>query len=320
MAMLLKNKKVLVVGASGFIGRNLVEELIREKAVVSILIRKKSDLKLFSSTNVKCYIGDLLNYSSLSKATKSIDIVFNASGALPYHNLQDSGYWGVNVTGVENLIKASIKSRVKRFIHLSTVGIYGDIARNVSEKTQTNPDGVYSTSKLAGEKIIGKYKNKIETVIIRPTLAYGPMDTRPVFFRLFKLIKKGIFFPIGKGDNYFHTLYVGNLIDALILSATKKGAIGEDFIIGDEPCPKFFDLEKEIFLIMGKKIPGFYIPKQLALVILGFFGKSGQVSFITDEKKYRIDKAKKKLGYKPSVSLKKGLKKTFDWYVEQNLL
>ncbi len=71
---------------------------------------------------------------------------------------------------------------------------------------------------------------------------------------------------------------------------------------------------------MGKKIPGFYIPKQLALVILGFFGKSGQVSFITDEKKYRIDKAKKKLGYKPSVSLKKGLKKTFDWYVEQNLL
>src|SRR5260221_13957245 len=124
MTMSLKNKKVLVVGASGFIGRNLVEELIREKAVVSILIRKKSDLKLFSSTNLKCYIGDLLNYSSLSKATKSIDIVFNASGALPYHNLQDSGYWGVNVTGVENLIKASIKSRVKRFIHLFTIRIY----------------------------------------------------------------------------------------------------------------------------------------------------------------------------------------------------
>src|SRR5258708_2194010 len=174
----LKNKKILVVGASGFIGRNLVDKLCEEKAEVYILIRKKKDLKLFDSLNLRYNIGDLLDYKSLVKATKNINIVFNASGALPYHKLLDKEYWNTNVIGIENLVKASIKNKVDKFIHISTVGIYGEKALNIDEKTPVNPHGAYSTSKLEGERVIQKYKNKIKTVIIRPTLAYGPKDTR----------------------------------------------------------------------------------------------------------------------------------------------
>src|SRR5258708_5926858 len=177
MNSLLKNKKVLVVGASGFIGRNLVDELCKEGVEVNILIRKKKDIKLFSNLKLRYFIGDLLDYKSLIKATKNTDIVFNTSGALPYHKLADIEYWNTNVVGVENLIKASIKSKVTRFIHVSTVGVYGGIAYDVTEKTQMNPWGVYSISKLEGERVVEQYKDKIETVIIRPTLAYGPKDT-----------------------------------------------------------------------------------------------------------------------------------------------
>ena len=316
----LKNKKILVVGATGFIGTNLVKELVKKGALVSLLVRSKKNLNFFLELDVKYFLGDLLDYKSLVRASRGIDIVFNASGALPYHNLSEEEYWKVNVDGVENLMKGCLVNKVQRVVHVSTVGIYGNVANNVGEDGVPNPSDVYSKSKLAGEEVVKKYmRNGLESVIVRPTIAYGPHDTRPVILTLFRMIRKRIYVQIGNGRNYFHTVYVDNLVDVLILAAIKKKAANEDFIVGDDPCPTFLQFSISVAAAMKTNLPDFYIPKILADVTVGILFKK-KVDFVTDIKRYKTGKVRRLLGYSPKVDLKEGVERTFEWYKTQKLV
>ena len=332
MKATISRKKILVTGATGFIGSNLVRELVKKGAIVTVLIRKKKDSSKFKDVKVKIAVGDLTNYKSLEKAISRVDLIYNLAGSLPYHKLPDTSYWDANVKGVKYLMALAEKNNVKKVVHVSTVGIYGNNVNGVSELSKPNPTDVYSKSKLAGEKEIFKFKkSKVAAVIIRPTITYGPYDLRPGFLNLFRFIKKGLFIPIGNGENYFHTLYVGNLVDALILAGIKDNINGEDFIIGDDPCPRTGRIWGLMAKLTKKNLPVFYLPKYLAFFIgfsfdvLSFFGIPTplgvrRVNFLTEQKRYKITKARKMLGYRPKIDLASGLTKTFVWYNNQKLI
>jgi len=319
---MLRRKSVLVLGATGFIGRSLVKRLVKDKASVRVLVRKREDKQGFESIKVRIFVGDLLDFESLLKAMTGVEIVFNAAGVLPHHRVVEEEYWNTNVEGIKNILRAAVKKKVKRVVHLSTVGIYGETAECADEKTPTAPVGVYAKSKLAGEQIVIQNNGKrISTVVIRPTIAYGPGDMRPVILSLCRLIRKGFFVPIGSGMNYFHTVYIDNLVEAIILAAIKKGIGGESFIIGDEPCPRTKELWSSIAKKLDKKIVSFYIPVWVAILLSRpVLMVSKKVNFFVKDKRYEIAKAKRILGYKPRVSLKEGIARTIDWYNERNLL
>lgn len=332
----------LVTGATGFIGANLVKRLIDEKWQVRALARRESSLSrlnnfatsLESTKRTKITFGDLSDLSSLKRATQGIDIVFNCAAALPYHLLKDEEYWKINVEGVRNLLGVCEVSQVKRVIHISTVGIYGPTPKKgASEQSTPLLDSIYSKTKFEGEQVAWDYiKNeRLPLVIIKPTIGYGPGDTRPGFLSLFRLLKKRIFIPVGDGENYFHTIFIDNLVDALILAATEKAAVGEDFIIGDDPCPKMRDVVDTIATVEKVQRLPFYIPRSLALVLGLFFDFSKtlklpaplttqRIKFITESKRFKIDKARKILGYKPKTSLLEGITRTFKWYQDNGYI
>jgi nucleoside-diphosphate-sugar epimerase len=326
-------EKVLVTGATGFVGGALVDKLLMSKWQVTALVRTGSSIKALGRKKIKLIVGDLRDRHSLDDAVKGADIVFNCAAALPHHNLPDRKYWEVNVTGVENLMNVCQKNKVRRVVHISTVGIYGITSRRgVSERAKPNLSDVYSKTKLEGERIIWKYiKNGLSATIIRPTIAYGPGDTRPGFLNLFLLIKKGIFVPVGKGNNFFHTIYIENLLDALMLAARRKVAKGEDFIIGDDPCPRMKEIVQTMANLQSKKLPSFYLPTAVAYIVGTFFDlfknigltvplTKRRVNFMTENKRFKIDKAQRVLGYEPKVGLEKGLQKTLEWYKERKYL
>lgn len=317
----LKNKNVLVTGASGFIGRNLVNALLEEKAIVYVLLRKKKEKNLFKNKKIKVCFADLTDAKSLNKIPSKIDIVFNLAGGLPYHNLNDDAYFKINSQGVKNLMSSLQKKKIKRIIHVSTVGVYGEPARNVTEKSKFNPQGPYAISKLEGEKKIKEYSKKgIVYTIIRPTIAYGPYDNkRPVVLSLIKMLQKKMFVIPSDGRNKFHTVYVDNLIQGLILAATNKKAENEDFIIGDQEIPTFKELVNSIKLALNDNFPTLSIPKQVAYIILGPFIKE-KLNFITQEKSYKIDKAKKYLGYNPKINIVEGIRLTVEWYRREKVI
>ena len=318
--------RVLVTGATGFIGSNLVNRLIDQGYEVSVLVRSKRNKIL--SHKVTQIRGDLTISSSLKKIAKNKDIIFHLAAGLPHHHLSDEQYWAVNVKGLVNLLENCVGENIKRFVHISTVGIYGPTSqKGVNESSKLKLTDTYSITKFKAEETARRFlKEKgLPITIIRPTIGYGPGDTRPGFISLFKLIKKKLFIPIGSGKNFFHTIYVDNLVDALILAATKKEAIGEDFIIGDEPCPTMGQIIREIALVQNTSIPPFYIPDNVARFLGKFFDLSGalglpaplnsrRVKFMIENKRFSIDKAKKILGYKPKVSLKEGIGRTYRWY------
>lgn len=327
----LKNKKVLITGASGFIGSYLTYELIKRRVDTRVLLRNKKG-RMFKGRKVEVFVGDLLNQQSLEEALKGVHVIFNVAGALPHHKLDNDSYWNVNVAGVENLVKAAIKNKAEKIVHVSTVGIYGPRADGISENSRPNPQDVYAKSKLEGEKALKRVAGKnLKVVIVRPTIAYGPGDTRPGFLDLFKLIKKGMFVQVGNGENYFHTVFIENLTDALLLVADCKKADGRDFIVGDEPCPKMSEICNLMAASLNRNKPRVYLPAILATMMSilfefgGIFGlpvllSRKRVGFITEPKRYTTEKIKKELGFKPKVSLQDGIKVTADWYNKNNLI
>ena len=310
---------VLVTGATGFIGSNLVKRLLKRGWKVSVFVRNRKKLEEDIQKKCKVVESDLVKFKEVNKALRDIDVVFNLAAALPHHKLPELAYWNANVNGVRNIVEASIRNKVKRLVHVSTVGIYGR-------------SFIYSKTKLEGEKIVQKYSRKgLKTVIVRPTIAYGPGDTRPGFLNLLKLIKKGIFIPIGNGENYFHTVYIDNLTDALLLVATHPKAIREDFIIGDNPVPKMKQIISIMQKVTKKKIFPYYIPVGIAFLaakIFDIFQKIGlpsplntqRVRFLTENLKFDTSKARKILGYKPRISLEKGIGYTYSWYKKKGYL
>lgn len=309
--------KVLVTGGSGFIGTNLLLRLEKEKWNTNILVRSESKLRISTNKNkFEIFEGDITKPGSLSKSTTDVDVVFHLAAALPHHHLRPKDYWEVNVTGTKNLLSVLKNRSLKRFVHVSTVGIYGK-------------ESPYSESKIAAEETV--IKSGIPYTIIRPTIAYGPHDTRPGFLNLLTLIKRGYFVPIGKGDNFFHTVYVGNLIDALVLAGTQDKALNQDFIIGDHPCPTMKDILSSMYKIMNKKYPDLYIPNGIAKIIglvfdeIQNYGLSmplslQRVKFLTESKKFSVVKGQELLGFIPKMNLDDGIKKTYNWYLENGLI
>lgn len=318
--------KAFVTGATGFIGTNLIHRLLKDGWQVKALVRDERKFRLPNHQNLELIKGNLTDQVGLNQGSKEVDVVFNLAAVLPYHRLSEGKYIQANVTGVENLLKAAFEAGVDRLVHVSTVGIYGPSAADtIDEQSKVSIKDVYSETKYKGELLIRSFAEKtgLQFVIIRPTIAYGPYDTRPGFLDLFRFIKKRLFFLVGDGGNFFHTIYVENLVDALLLAATKKQTINEDFIIGDEDCPSMKDIAQTIAEVEDVSLNPFYLPKWFALLLAKIPGiplTNQRVNFITENRRYSIKKAKKILNYKPRYNLSEGIKKTYDWYLKKGYL
>lgn len=319
-----------ITGATGFIGSNLIEALKKDNWDIRILTREK----VVVVEDVEVIYGDITDKNVIESAVNGVDIVFNLAAILPHQRKTKNEYFKVNVGGVKNIIEACLKYKVKRLVHVSTVGIYGSPdSKVVNERSPRKLSDYYSESKAKAEDLIFNYMRiyKLKATIIRPTIAFGPHDKRPGFSNLFKLVHKRIFIPVGDGKNYLHTIYVKNLVDALILAATSKNALGEDFIIGDDPCPTIGKIIKEIYQAEGIRAPRVYLPIFFARVIAKIFDiitklglpaplNSRRLAFITENRRYSIDKAKKVLGFKPRVGLSEAIEQTHRWYSQNGYL
>lgn len=322
---------VLVTGANGFIGRNLVERFTKKDCKIRILVRKRNS---FFNGQVEQIVGDIRDFGLVKEVVKGVDVIYNLAALLPHDNANGKDYFDVNVGGLENLLKACLDQKIKIFIHVSTVGIFGSHPLiNSNEDSMRVLDSDYARSKAEAERKASFYfkEYSLPVTVVRPTIGYGMHDTRPGFLNLFKLIKKGSFLPIGDGNNYFHTIYVENLVNALMLVMQKKEAIGEDFIIGDMKVVKMKEILREIYVLLKKTYPPIYIPKPVAAClgmggdILKNFGlkfplNSQRVTFMTTDRKYDVSKACKLLGIKSDIEIKEGLKRTYAWYKEAKLI
>ncbi len=323
--------KVLVTGATGFVGGHLVKRLINDGHSVRALVRRGRDIKGFDS-RVEIVYGDITDSHSLDDATRNADIVYHSAALVREAAVPDSLFYEINVRGTENLLEASFRHGIKRFIHISTCGVHGDV-RNppATEDSPFNPEDIYQKTKIESERLVMDFRKKgLPVVIIRPAGIYGPGDTR--LLKLFKLIKGRKFIMVGDGKTLFHLVYIDDLIDALILAGQVPDAEGEAFLIAGERYLSLNELTKiiaDFFGVLQRKLHLPVLPIRLLAIAMEFTFKPlriepplfrRRVDFFRKNRAFDISKAKRILGYRPGVDIEEGVRLTVDWYRREGLL
>jgi len=328
--------KILVTGATGYIGKALVPQLLERGHVLRILARPTSDTSAFEGDDrIEVFKGDITKEETLRGISQNIEAVYHLAvlGHLS-HAENDEEYFNVNDTGSINLLKQFIGSPVKTFLFTTTSAALGPISgKIVTEEDFSPPVTAYGQSKYKAELSIKEFaqKNSIPAIMVRLTHVYGPGETRDLY-RMIKMIKKGIFPQIGFSPNLYPAVYIDDAVRGII-SAMEKGTNGETYIISDHTSHDTRDIRRLVLQYLGIKSRFYpFLPKYLSLALFSvldlisqitgikFPVKRKNIQFMSAGRMFSIEKARKELGYEPKVSLEEGLKKTIDYYLEKNLL
>jgi len=300
-----KNSSILVVGGTGFIGTNLVKKLLKLGAKVTCLSLKKKKKILFHK-NLKYIFCDYTKFNLLKKRlNKSFEYVINLGGYIDHSKFFFRGRSVIDshFLSTMNLISLIKSKKLKRYLHIGTCDEYGENTSPVKESYKEDPITSYAFAKLASINLLIML-NKTENfpvTALRFFLVYGPHQKKD---RLIPQVIHGCirkkFFPVSKGIQLRDFCYVDDVINAIILSLSKKNALGQVLNIGSgKPVSVKFIINK-ISKIIKKGRPQFNkIP----------FRKNENLKLFPS-----ISKASKVLGWKPKTNLEQGLVKTINYY------
>jgi nucleoside-diphosphate-sugar epimerase len=246
-------------------------------------------------------------------------------------NVPDTHFWNVNVEGTRRMLEASVKAGVRRFVHGSTIGVYGiPTVAEIDERTATNPENIYGVTKLAGERLVLEYGAKLPITVIRISETYGPGDRR--LLKLFRAIRKGKFFLIGKCDNIHQPIHVDDLVDVLLLAAVSPAAVGQVFVAPGVEKLTTEQMCRAIAAACNVTLPKWRVPITPFLASAVVLEKTlrplgiqpplhtRRLDFFRKSFSFSANKIGTVLGFKPKRTFAAGAKDTAEWYRAHGLL
>jgi dihydroflavonol-4-reductase len=329
------NKKILVTGATGFIGSRLVVKLASTSDEVFVLVRKSSDLTSLAEVIDKVHLlyGDITDGASIHAAMQGIDLVYHTAGLTYMGDKKNALLNKINVEGTQNILRAATAAGVKRVVHVSSitaVGIAFD-KKPVDETVVWNFEAItleYARTKHVAELEVAKaVKNGLDCVIVNPAFVFGAGDINFNAGRLIKDVynRRLPFYPLGG-----ICVVDVEIVAETIMTAMEKGKTGERYIIGGENV-SYKKLADTISRITGAPKIFFPLPFWMAKIlrsILDLYKKKNQISKLFNLSMFRVaseflyydsTKAKRELNmrYEPHEN---SIRKAYEWYRERNLL
>ncbi len=328
--------KTLITGAPGWLGSRLAEvlsnpadELNKFSAYntrqVRCLVLPEANLASLQNLTIEKITGNVLNRESLAKALHGVQTVFHLVGVI--HPQKISDLYSVNRDGLKNVLDAAIDAGVKRLVFVSSnspAGVNKNRGILMTEDDGANPYMNYGKSKLQAEQLAiqAHAEGKIEVVIIRPCWFYGPGQPARQS-RFFRMIKKGNPIIFGNGENLRSMSYIDNTIQGLLLAEGIPSAAGNIFWIADERPYPTNEIYNTVADLLHVKLKPIHVPR-VASFVCEQIDKTLQAvnMYSTDfhvagEMVYdiacSINKAKHELGYKPTITLREGMKRSLDW-------
>jgi nucleoside-diphosphate-sugar epimerase len=311
--------KVLVTGASGFVGKALCAEAIARGLNARGVARSKINL----SDSVE--IGDINSSTNWQATLQGCDVVVHLAARVHVIDelAQDplQAFLEVNLYGTINLAKQAATVGVKRLVYVSSVGVNGLCTKRgvkFLEQDTPNPHNDYAVSKWEAEQALQRIAKEtgLEVVIVRPPLIYGA-NAPGNFAQLIKFVSSHIPIPLPLASvhNKRDFIYVGNLVDALIVCATNSTAAGQTYLVSDGEHVSTPELICNLAKALGKRCLVFPFPIFILRFLAGLLGKSAAIDRLTQSLQIDSSKICRELGWKPPYTMEQGLKVTAEWYL-----
>lgn len=257
-----KDKAVLVIGGTGFIGRYLVDVLVNQGAKVSVLSRHGVST---TGQQYKTIKGDLTQPSSFKDACRDMDIVFHLGGYT--HALDqldgksDKINWQVTVEGSRALLSQSINAGVRRFLFFSSVKAMGEGGDScLDETTPCRPLTSYGKAKLAAEKLVIEANNQgLPSTVLRLPMVYGP-GCKGNLPRMMQGVARGYFPPLPETGNRRSLVDVRDVVQAAMLAVINNAAVGKIYIVTDGRLYSTRQIYEWICTALDRKVPRWTIP------------------------------------------------------------
>jgi nucleoside-diphosphate-sugar epimerase len=268
-------KRVLVTGASGFIGGHVCEALIAAGFKVRAMVRATSVVSHLEGLDIERAEGDLTQIDSLRRACEGVDIIVHTAAPVGSYGEWEY-FYQAGVVGTENLIEAAHQAGVDRFIHVSSIAVYGfkqHVGRTGEETPfERNPEpwNHYVREKvLAEESLWAAHRDgKIRATAIRPVVVIGARDRNAVP-RLVDLLKLPVTALPGKGSNHFPVVTIEDCVDAIVRSVQQEVAVGRAYNVSGD---KRIQLD-DFFVLIAKhanlRAPKIYLPTPMMVQAVG---------------------------------------------------
>ena len=317
--------RVLVTGASGFIGRALCSRLLAEGWKVRGTFRSESGVNQLPDGIETISIGSIDSDTKWDDALRGVDTVVHLAARV--HVMDDTGanpleaFRKVNVTGTKQLAQSASSAGVRRFVFMSSVKVNGEgRVAAYTEDNEEGPEDPYGLSKWEAEQELHKVADKIdlETVILRPPLVYGP-GVKANFYNLKKIVDRGIPLPLSSIKNRRSFIYLGNLIDAITTCMTNPNAAGKTYLVSDGEDVSTPELIRRIGAASGQRALLLPVPVWIMRMAGRITGKSNEVERLVMSLTVDISKIRRQLEWKPPYTMGNGLRETAKWYAKKQV-
>lgn len=324
--------RVLVTGATGFIGSHLVGRLLARGDAVRALVSPAGDARSLESSGVEIARSDVRDASAVERAVAGCDIVYHLAAHRTRTRAPEGVLRGVIVDGTENVARAALRSGVTRLVACSAARVYGTVRdRAITEETALRPDSPYARSRVLAEQVVRTLHERdgLPGVVARigPVLGPGARTWLP----LFRSLAMNRFRLSGRGDNYQHPTDVADVVDGLVRCATVPGIEGRVYLLAAEEAV----LLRQLLLLMASAVGGSLIRRGLPKGVLRLYLRAnGVVTRLTGaqlpgadrpflflaDRIFDVSRARAELQYAPRVSIAESVGRTADWYRAQGLL
>lgn len=330
--------KILITGASGFIGSFIVEEALKQGLETWAAVRKSSSRAFLTDERIHFIELNLSSKEQLVEQLKGqqFDYVVHAAGVTKCLNKAD--FRRINKEGTKNLVDAllDLQMPLKRFVFLSSLSVFGAIKEQlpydeIREDDTPKPNTEYGRSKLEAERYIDSIGSRLPYIILRPTGVYGPREKD--YFMMAKSIKQHIDFAVGYQRQDITFVYVTDVVQAVFL-ALEKGETGRKYFLSDGQVYQSTTFSDLIHEELGRPWWLRITAPVWVLRVVTFFGEyighmTGKVTALNNDKynilrqrnwRCDIEPTRHELGFEPKVQLKEGVKTTIQWYKDHKWL
>ncbi len=330
--------RVLVTGASGFIGKAFVKTLINEHPNIEIYcaVRKTSNVEELQNLDVKFVNFDLTDSTTFFQAVKEKDVIVHFAANFDFLASEES-LFKQNVDATRELAEAALKENIKHFIYCSTTEAMG-IVTDGTEDSDYNPDEVYGRSKMEAEKILLRMKenSQLPLTIVRPTGVFGPGDNYTIK-EMIECVDRTILnkvFPTA-AKNYIHYTYIDDIVQGFIeILVNPEKTIGEIYILASDDPQTYRELFITITKALGRRSPIFISPFPTIIARpfwpfivkfyrwrnFGFPFVPYAIKKISTSRNYLNLKAKRDLVFQSKVNFETGIENEVAWMRSQDMI